>query len=72
MSKNKILDRPRSEAAHRELSRFSRLPTPGLGYADVGEAVEVHCVASWYEMWRIKFDFILKHTLVSRQAYVDC
>src|SRR4029434_7663169 len=28
--KNKILDRPRSEAAHRELSRFSRLPTPGL------------------------------------------
>ena len=30
MSKNKILDRPRSEAAHRELSRFSRLPTPGL------------------------------------------
>src|SRR4029434_10541624 len=23
-------DRPRSEAAHRELSRFSRLPTPGL------------------------------------------
>src|SRR4029434_2525164 len=28
--KKKILDRPRSEAAHRELSRFSRLPTPGL------------------------------------------
>src|SRR4029434_9853971 len=27
MSKNKILDQPRSEAAHRELSR---LPTPGL------------------------------------------
>ena len=26
----KNLDRPRSEAAHRELSRFSRLPTPGL------------------------------------------
>src|SRR4029434_98101 len=28
--KKKILDRPRSEAAHRELCRFSRLPTPGL------------------------------------------
>ena len=26
----KILHRPRSEAANRELSRFSRLPTPGL------------------------------------------
>src|SRR4029434_4758360 len=30
VKKKKILDRPRSEAAHRELSRFSRLPTPGL------------------------------------------
>jgi len=33
MSTNKILDRPRSEAAHRELSRFTRLPTPGLATA---------------------------------------
>ena len=38
MSKNKILDRPRSEAAHWELSRFSRLPSPGL-YAAVDDAV---------------------------------
>src|SRR4029434_1369234 len=30
MSKNVILDQPRSEVAHREISRFSRLPTPGL------------------------------------------
>src|SRR4029434_6545525 len=41
MSKNKILDRPRSEAAHRELSRFSRLPTPGLEGADVQLPLEV-------------------------------
>src|SRR4029434_7284056 len=30
MSKHLILDRPRSEVAHREISRFSRLPTPSL------------------------------------------
>src|SRR4029434_11080878 len=38
VKKKLILDWPRSEAAHRELSRFSRLPTPGLD----GEDKHIH------------------------------